>query len=84
MEDKKTLRPGDPGYQGGITTTDVHAYGQDRRVYTVKDENGNIVSVTERPLFLGLFQWDVELQSKVFKVQLLTGSRNMTILKAIP
>ena len=54
MEDKK-LRPGDKGYKGGMSFADVHACGQDKRVYYVKDENGNIVSVHERPLIFGIF-----------------------------
>lgn len=54
MDDKK-LRPGDIGYKGGSSYADVHVNGENRRVYYVKDENGNIVSVTERPLLFGIF-----------------------------
>lgn len=53
--DEKKLRPGDVGYKGGSSYVDIQVKGENRRVYYVKDENGNIVSVTERPLILGIF-----------------------------
>lgn len=54
-DEKKELYPGDPGYQGGTFITDVHTHNGDYRIYTEKDANGNIISVTERPLIFGIF-----------------------------
>jgi len=40
---------------GGETVTEVHAAGKHTRVHTVRDANGNIVSVWEEPLIFGIF-----------------------------
>ena len=40
---------------GGETITEVHAAGRHVRVHTVRDCNGNIVSVWEEPLIFGIF-----------------------------
>ncbi len=45
-EKKKKLWPGDPGYEGGIFHTTVMVDGKRSDVRTVKDPNGNPVSVT--------------------------------------
>lgn len=54
-DEEERKYPGDPGYKGGTFTTDVHTEKGSVRIKTVKDANGNIISVTEEPLWLGIF-----------------------------
>lgn len=56
MADKeKKLLPGDAGYKGGIFHTTVVYNGQSKDVRTVKDANGNPVSVIITDKILGIF-----------------------------
>lgn len=55
MSDEKRLYPGDVGYKGGETITEIHANGKHVRLHTIKDSNGNIISVWEEPLIFGIF-----------------------------
>ena len=54
-EKEKRLYPGDAGYQGGIFHTTVVINGQSKDVRTVKDSNGNPVSVIITDKILGIF-----------------------------
>ena len=54
LEDKK-LYPGDNNYPGGETVTEIHTIGKNVRLHIIKDSYGNIVSVWEEPLILGIF-----------------------------
>ena len=58
MEDKKEekrLYPGDVGYKGGGFDTTVIIDGKVKNVHTIKDANGNVVYMSVRDKFLGLF-----------------------------
>lgn len=48
-------QPGDKDYKGGVTHTSVYANGKGYDVRTVKDENGNPISVTETKKVWGIF-----------------------------
>lgn len=48
-------QPGDKDYKGGVTHTSVYANGKGYDVRTVKDENGNPLSVTETKKVWGIF-----------------------------
>ncbi len=52
--DEKKLRPGDIGYKGETFTTTIHTKNGSYRLRITKDENGNILSVREDKLFLGI------------------------------
>ena len=56
MEDRKTLYPGDNGYLGGTFITEVYdaETGKTFEITTIKDSNGNIVSVSKREKLFGL------------------------------
>ena len=54
-EEKKRLYPGDVGYPGGIFNTTVYIDGKAKNVRTVKDPNGNVVSVFITDKILGIF-----------------------------
>ena len=54
-EDKKRLYPGDVGYPGGIFHTTIIVNGKAKDVRTVKDSNGNVVSVTITDKLFGIF-----------------------------
>lgn len=54
-KEEKRLYPGDKGYKGGIFTTRVYSKGKNIEITTVKDPDGNVVSVYTRDLILGIF-----------------------------
>ena len=55
MEEEKRLYPGDVGYKGGVTHTTVYINGQAKDVRTVKDNNGNPISVIVTNKLFGIF-----------------------------
>jgi len=55
MENEKKLYPGDQGYKGGVFNTTVRINGQNKNVHTVKDENGNIIFLSETNKIFGIF-----------------------------
>lgn len=56
MADKeKRLYPGDVGYLGGIFHSTVTINGKTKDVRTVKDPNGNVVSVIVTDKIFGIF-----------------------------
>ena len=54
MDEKKSY-PGDKDYKGGIFDTTVRINGQNKEVHVVKDENGNVIFVSETNKILGIF-----------------------------
>ena len=52
---EKKLQPGDKDYPGGITNATVRINGKNYNVRTVKDENGNVISVIQTPKIFGIF-----------------------------
>ena len=54
-EEKKRLYPGDVGYPGGTFYTTIHVDGKVKEVKTVKDSNGNVVSIFVRDKLFGIF-----------------------------
>lgn len=54
-EEKKKLYPGDDGYPGGVFNTTVYIDGKAKNVRTVKDSDGNVVSVIVTDKILGIF-----------------------------
>ena len=54
-EKEKRLYPGDIGYKGGVTNATVVINGKSKNVRTVKDPNGNVVSVIVTDKILGIF-----------------------------
>lgn len=55
MKEEKRLWPGDVGYQGGVFHTTVTINGKTKDVRTVKDPNGNPVTVTVTDKIFGIF-----------------------------
>lgn len=55
MNEKKKPLPGDKDYQGGIFHSTVRINGQTKDVRTVKDNNGNPVSVIISDKLWGIF-----------------------------
>lgn len=54
-KEKRIPSPGDLDYKGGIFHTTAYINGKAYDVRTVKDAQGNIVSVTESPKLWGIF-----------------------------
>ena len=54
-DEKKRLYPGDVGYQGGVFNTTIYVDGKAKNVRTVKDPNGNVVSVFITDKIFGIF-----------------------------
>ncbi len=55
MSEEKKLFPGDEGYKGGITHATVRVNGRNKDVTYVKDNDGNIIYMSETNKILGIF-----------------------------
>ena len=55
MSDERKPQPGDKDYKGGIFHTTVRVNGKSYDIRTVRDENGNPISVTETEKIFGIF-----------------------------
>lgn len=55
MTDEKKLQSNSNEIPGSITNATVRLNGKNYNVRTVKDANGNIVSVIETPKIFGIF-----------------------------